>query len=140
MKSLLPKNDFLVRLGETISLLGGGVLTLSIGLSVLGASFVCGIGGGVVFKQYPTAAGVLAIAAVILFIIAGAICYSGFDKLWNLDQRDSANRSELEDVELPDKNDEVRPELPPTYLDRLARAPKDALREEIVKNDSSESL
>ncbi len=140
MKSLIPKNDFLARLGETISLLGGGVLTLSIGLSVLGASFVCGIGGGVVFNQYPTAAGVLAIAAVILFIIAGAICYSGFDKLWNLDQRDSANHSELEDVELPDKNDEVRPELPPTYLDRLARAPKDALREGIVKTDSSESL
>lgn len=140
MKSVLPKNDFLARLGETISLLGGGVFTLAIGLSILGASFVCGIGGGVVFSQYPTAAGILAIAAVILFIVAGAICYRGFDKLWNLDQRDSGNSSDSENLELPDKNDEVRPDLPPTYLDRLARSPKDTVREENFKDDSSKPL
>ncbi len=140
MKSVRPKNDVLARLGETISLLGDGVFTLTIGLSILGASFVCGIGGGVVFSQYPTAAGILAIAAVILFIVAGAICYRGFDKLWNLDQRDSANSSDSENIELPDKNDAVRPDLPPTYLDRLAHTSKEVLREVDVKNDSSATL
>ena len=140
MKSVRPKNDFWMRLGETVSLLGGGVFTLTIGLSLLGASFVCGIGGGVVFSQYPTAAGILAITAVILFVVAGAICYRGFDKLWNLDQRDSANSSDSENLELPDKNDEVRPDLPPTYLDRLARTSKDTVLKEVVKNDSSEPL
>ena len=119
----LTKREYLSHLLQTGARAGGSLAWIGCGLGCLGVSFVLGIAVGLEHQAYPPELRTtLGVVSFVLFIVAGALCYRGFDTLWNLDQGEQVVYSPEEDSEVADipSVDHSTPG-PPTHLDHLQR-------------------
>ena len=119
----LTKREYLWHLLNSVSRAGGSLIWIGCGLGCLGVSFVLGIAVGLEHQSYPPELRTtLGVSSFVLFVTAGALCYRGFDTLWNLDQGEQvAFTPEVESESIDNSSVENAVPGPPTHLDHLLR-------------------
>ena len=119
----LAKREYLTHLLKSTARAGGSLVWIGCGLGCLGVSFVLGIAVGLEHQSYPPELRTtLGVSSFVLFVAAGALCYRGFDTLWNLDQGEQVVYLPEEESEAID-NSTIANTItgPPTHLDHLLR-------------------